>query len=114
MNELSTQVLTASLAALRDRIETKRAELAIVTEELRRGERELQLIIELIRIRGEDVEPTSPGDALSIPEPSEVGPEGQELPLAEAVVQVLRRHVKAMHIQERTAAVRSAGIPIPG
>ena len=92
-----------------------KAELASITEELRRAEREVQLITELIRVRSEDGDAASGGPSAPIvTEPPDSAADIQEPRLAEAVVEVLRRHGKAMHIQELTAAVRRAGIPIPG
>jgi len=92
-----------------------KAELAAITEELRRAEREVQLITEVIRVRNEEGEEAKPPRSVPIvPEQPDLAVDSQKPRLAEAVVEVLRRHGKVMHIQELTAAVRRAGIPIPG
>jgi hypothetical protein len=116
VNLLTTEALADAAELLRDKIAAKKAEFADLAEDLRRAERELQLIAELIRVRGEGLVPDESARLPSAPssELTEVVSDGSGPSLAEAVVGVLRRQGKAMHIQELTVAVRKAGIPIPG
>jgi len=115
VNLITTETLAVSAALLREQIGTKKTTLAGLAEDLRRAERELQLITELIRVRGEDVGMVDSQLIVAAPtSEAEIVPDGSGPRLADAVVELLRRQGKAMHIQELTVAVRKAGIPIPG
>jgi len=115
---LSSDLLVRHAAALKERIAAGRAQVAGLTEELRRNERELQLLQEIMRLRDDDIEvdqlpPLIETEGVT-PPVAAVTEQRDGVRLADAVVEILRKHGQQMHIQELTAAVREAGLQIPG
>jgi hypothetical protein len=108
VGEISTQQLLASISALRNRGEARRRELAALADESQRIDRELQLLLEIARLRGVS-EDASEG-ATSF-ETTDASPSAG---LIEAVTSILRQNGKPMHIQDLFSAVHDRGVVIPG
>jgi hypothetical protein len=108
LGEISVEQLLASISALRDRGETRRRELSSLADEVQRIDRELQLLIEVARLRGV-VDDASEGTAS--PEAPDTTPKAG---LIEVVLSILRQNGKPMHIQDLFSAVYERGVVIPG
>lgn len=113
MTDIKTEQLRAAAASLREGIARTRSRIAELTKELDRGEQELRLISELLRLRGADAGAAAgDSDASVIPLRSALSTDGSRL--SQAVVEILRQAGKPLHIQELMTRVRDRQVPIPG
>jgi hypothetical protein len=120
---LGEDVLLRSIDALKAEVAASRAEMARLADDVRRGERELQLLRELARLRGltvegitESTETDQASSSLAAASHRADHDEGSNRrdPLIEAVVEILRGSGAPMHIQDLVGRVREAGVQIPG
>ena len=111
MTELATEVLTDAIASAEQSVSVKRAEHAVLAQEIERLEHELVLLRELRSIRE--------GTNESAPERPPRPVAGTTLvpgsdTLTAAVVEILNSNGRPMHIQDLAAALRERGVRIPG
>jgi hypothetical protein len=113
MTDIKTEQLRAAEASLREGLARTRSKIGELTRELDRGEQELRLVGELLRLRGADAcEAAGDSDASVIPLVSARSTDGSRL--SQAVVEILRQAGKPLHIQELMTRVRERQLPIPG
>ena len=114
MQMIDGMLLTDSISSLQSQVDARKADLKRLSEELQHSERELQLLIELARLRGIPVEASLAGNAERPTSVSEPAIDGHDNQLQEAVIQILRGSGTPMHIQDLLARVREAGVEVPG
>jgi len=112
MDQITLEQIAESVAALRSEVEVKRAEIARLSDDVQRSERELTLLVELGRLRDPAGSPTlGVQNRTAEAVPSAVN---GTTTLAGAVLDLLRRRGQPMHIQELVSGVRDSGVSIPG
>ena len=115
---LDDGAIAGSIELLAERVRTRRDEIASLSEELRRAEKELELLLELARLGGigrhgdSALAGVAPSSAVRSAGRAEGGTDRARL--VQAVVDVLRVKGSPMHIQDLVAGVRHAGVEIPG
>lgn len=108
---LSTQALEDAASEIRGRIAQTQAGLMQLREVLERDQRELSLVVELLKLHGDQAN----GHSVAVEESAAGRLGGQdEHPVLQAAKEVLRDAGRPLHIQELTAAIRERGVTIPG
>ncbi len=118
MSVLDEELLARTMVGLQESVSTRRSQLASLSADLQKEERELLLLSEVARLRGltvdgltEAVETESEAGFLASDQAHELATRS---PLVEGVLRILRENGAPMHIQDLLARLQGAGVDIPG
>jgi hypothetical protein len=114
MNELSTETLNKAATDLHAKISENQGRIRELAERLDRDQRELALIVELLRLRGHAADGMKDLKAQARQATSTLVVRNGKSVLIEAVNSILGDAGRPLHIQELTAALRKRGVAIPG
>jgi hypothetical protein len=114
---LETEVLLRTAAELEAVVTQRAEEIARLQNELRTAQSELELVRQMLVLRGEHL-PSSNGNSPPARMEMVLGEDREahesEADLAEIVIGILRKAGRTMTIGELYNAVKDAGAPIPG
>jgi hypothetical protein len=114
--EITSDSLKRAAAELRGSIQDRRSRASAILEEVQRSERELKLIVELLRVRGISSSETVGGESseANLMQGAIDESNGEAPRLGDAVVDILRAAGQPLHIREVVSRVREKGLSIPG